>query len=250
MPANRRTADEARRSARNGDLYDPTTPYGSDHMSSSNPGTTLRDQQRLQTRQRLLEAASTVFAERGYTHVSVEDIANEVGASRATFYLHFRSKRDLLDVQLEEERPDLVRRYQELSAALADPATLNRRFMSRWLRAWYDWWSEHVPLVLAIRDASVVEPQGVLRTELGEDLIGVATSDLQSLDPEAKDKLRGSLTILRVMTQEVFNVLVENEKLNPHLDVDDALDLLTTAWLTALRRQPGVRPAVRVIPGN
>ena len=47
-------------------------------------------------RERLEEAALTLFAERGYRATSIEDIARQAGIAVGGFYLHYRSKRQLL----------------------------------------------------------------------------------------------------------------------------------------------------------
>jgi AcrR family transcriptional regulator len=45
-------------------------------------------------RERLLEAVLLVSGERGYEHISVQDVIERAGASRATFYKHFTDKED------------------------------------------------------------------------------------------------------------------------------------------------------------
>jgi AcrR family transcriptional regulator len=45
-------------------------------------------------RERLLEAVLLVSGERGYEHISVQDVIERAGASRATFYKHFDDKED------------------------------------------------------------------------------------------------------------------------------------------------------------
>jgi AcrR family transcriptional regulator len=45
-------------------------------------------------RERLLEAMLLVSGEQGYEHISVQDVIERAGASRATFYKHFKDKAD------------------------------------------------------------------------------------------------------------------------------------------------------------
>jgi AcrR family transcriptional regulator len=45
-------------------------------------------------RERILEAMLLVSGERGYEHISVQDVIERAGASRATFYKHFEDKED------------------------------------------------------------------------------------------------------------------------------------------------------------
>ena len=64
-------------------------------MSQVEGSPTLREQQRAYTRRRLMEAAQQVFAAKGYPDTRVDDIARQAGASRATFYLHFKTKNEI-----------------------------------------------------------------------------------------------------------------------------------------------------------
>jgi AcrR family transcriptional regulator len=51
---------------------------------------------RAQTRQALMDAAETLFAERGYHETSVPDIVRTAGVSQGTFYQYFGHRRDVL----------------------------------------------------------------------------------------------------------------------------------------------------------
>ena len=57
---------------------------------------TLRDIQKADTHQRLLDAASRVFDREGFDAATVDQIASEAGASRPTFYAHFKDKQQVL----------------------------------------------------------------------------------------------------------------------------------------------------------
>ncbi|MDX6505439.1 MAG: hypothetical protein QOG06_83 [Gaiellaceae bacterium] len=55
----------------------------------------LPERQTLQ-RERLFEAAASVFARQGYAEASAESISREAGMSKATFYEHFANKEDCI----------------------------------------------------------------------------------------------------------------------------------------------------------
>jgi len=52
----------------------------------------LAERRRLETRDMILTGAASVFREHGYQDATVEEIANQAGVSRGTFYLHFKDK--------------------------------------------------------------------------------------------------------------------------------------------------------------
>ena len=55
----------------------------------------------LATRHQLLDAAERVFAEKGVSRTSLNDIAQAAGASRGAIYWHFKNKADLFNAMLE-----------------------------------------------------------------------------------------------------------------------------------------------------
>ena len=60
------------------------------------PGVDLREQRRERNAREIQQAAMSLFAERGYAGVTVEDIAGEAGISERTFFRYFASKDHLL----------------------------------------------------------------------------------------------------------------------------------------------------------
>jgi len=60
------------------------------------PQLTLRERNKLRTRQELLDAALEVFADSGYGSATVEAIAATAGASKVTLYAYFPHGRDEL----------------------------------------------------------------------------------------------------------------------------------------------------------
>lgn len=59
------------------------------------PRLSIREEQKLRTRDRLLDAAFEVFSVVGYRAATIDEIMKRAGANRATFYLHFSDKLDV-----------------------------------------------------------------------------------------------------------------------------------------------------------
>ncbi len=59
------------------------------------------DGRRTDTRARILEVASRHFRERGYSVTSMQEIADELGVTKAALYYHFESKAEILHALVE-----------------------------------------------------------------------------------------------------------------------------------------------------
>jgi AcrR family transcriptional regulator len=68
------------------------------------------------TRNRLGQALLELIMEKGYDDITIQDITDRADLNRATFYLHYSSKEELLLVTLEERFDELVGRFDQLSA--------------------------------------------------------------------------------------------------------------------------------------
>jgi AcrR family transcriptional regulator len=68
----------------------------------------VRERRKRATREDLLQAASELFAERGYDNVTVAEIAAGAGVSVKTLFQHFRSKEDLLLAELDAVHEELL----------------------------------------------------------------------------------------------------------------------------------------------
>ncbi len=67
-----------------------------------------RSARREATRERVLDAAREVFAERGVIGATVEDICARAGFTRGAFYSNFADKQELLDALVRRERGRLL----------------------------------------------------------------------------------------------------------------------------------------------
>jgi AcrR family transcriptional regulator len=77
-----------------------------------------RARRRVDTRQRLYEAAVDLIAERGYAATTVDDIAERAGVAKGTVYYNFASKNVLFEELLRHGIGLLTVRFREVSADL------------------------------------------------------------------------------------------------------------------------------------
>lgn len=69
---------------------------------SANSSIGKRDQTKILNRQQILEAASNLFAEKGFEATNVRDIIHESNLSPGTFYNYFQSKEEIFEVLTNE----------------------------------------------------------------------------------------------------------------------------------------------------
>jgi AcrR family transcriptional regulator len=80
------------------------------------------------------EAATEVFAERGYAGASIDEIARRSGVSAPVVYDHFASKQDLHRRLLERHRDQLVALWREHLVTDDPPETRLSRAFDAWAR--------------------------------------------------------------------------------------------------------------------
>lgn len=82
---------------------------------------TARDRAKAERSDAILHAAARLFAERGYTGVSLEDIGAAVGVSGPAVYRHFAGKQALLGAVLVKVSQDLVHGGRRVSDGAGAP---------------------------------------------------------------------------------------------------------------------------------
>lgn len=80
-----------------------------------------RAERQAETRQALLDAAASVFVERGFAGSSVEAVAERAGYTRGAFYSNFASKEELFAELLQQRVYAIYRDMAERSAAGENP---------------------------------------------------------------------------------------------------------------------------------
>lgn len=76
-----------------------------------------RQQNRILRERRILDAALTIFSQKGFVNASMDDIAAEAGLTKPTLYQYFPSKDELFTAMMTEERDHMLESFEYPSAS-------------------------------------------------------------------------------------------------------------------------------------
>ncbi|WP_306360109.1 TetR/AcrR family transcriptional regulator [Nocardia sp. CC227C] len=198
--------------------------------------TSLRDEQKRLTRNRLIEAATQLFVTQGYAQVRVDDIAATVGCSRATFYLHFTGKPDVLRAIAEQGTlPSVQHFYEDLDHVLDSGS---RTEFAAWMRRAIEWFQEYKDLLPAWDEATALEPE--FREIAREGILAlpnVMTSYLSRWPEAQQDEARLRIELLVAQLERFFTRWAMQGTID--VTAEQAAEVLTDIWFPALRT-PGL----------
>lgn len=86
----------------------------------------LREQKKRKTKAAIMEAAITLFGERGYENTTIAALAEAAGVGKGTIYSYFRSKNEILLAFCEEE---LAYIHEEIRRKLTPEASLQDKML-------------------------------------------------------------------------------------------------------------------------
>lgn len=186
-------------------------------------------EQRQITRTRLIDASIQVFAERGFSRATVDDIVAAAGTTRSTFYLHFASKADVLPEMLERSATHFRKMYENLGTIVQNPSFIDVR---DWLSTSMDEWSKVRDLIAPVLAATKVEPvvQEAMDRRADEQSDELASSlhdAIPTLDPEEG---RIIARILMAPWGNYLDLFVRQVPFNR----EKVLDTLAEAWMAFL----------------
>jgi AcrR family transcriptional regulator len=102
--------------------------------SGSTPGAgrlSRRDKQKAETREHLYRVALSVFAKRGLSASTVEEITKTAGVAKGTFFNHFRTKEEVFRVFIEIQLANVAAAGEEARSARSDARTVLRALFHR-----------------------------------------------------------------------------------------------------------------------
>ncbi|MGH3739614.1 MAG: TetR/AcrR family transcriptional regulator [Micromonosporaceae bacterium] len=140
------------------------------------PRTGRRRPTREQTRQRVLDAAERVFAERGIDNASVDDVAAAAGLTKGAVYSNFRSKNDLVLALMSEHvaqrQADAVAAFQGAADTAGALREAGARLVAA-IRSDARW--QRLLISYAVRDDADADVLGAMRERRRELRTALAT---------------------------------------------------------------------------
>ena len=118
------------------------------------PRLNRRQAAKIRTRQKVLDAARSLFAERGYEPATIRDIAKGAGMSTGAVFANFQDKAELFEAVLTE---DMTRLAEVVEAAAPKGEPVRQRLVTA-LSAGYHSSLDQLPLFQAIVARSWFQP--------------------------------------------------------------------------------------------
>ncbi|MFM8304577.1 MAG: TetR/AcrR family transcriptional regulator [Actinomycetota bacterium] len=146
------------------------------------------------TMQRLLDAGTAVFTERGYHAARVDDVVKAARTSHGTFYLYFASKEDLfraLATEVASEMAALAREFPEITRG---PEA--RMAIRAWLERFSDLYERCAAVIRTWTEAEMSDTEF---GRIGGDLVGEFATSLAARIRAAAPDLDAQYAALAVV---------------------------------------------------
>lgn len=182
------------------------SPSPSESQSEAEaPRLNRRQAAKVRTRQKVLDAARQLFAERGYEPATIRDIAKGAGMSTGAVFANFQDKAELFEAVLTG---DLVKLAETMKAAAAAEGSVRTRLLSA-LGAGYHGSLEQLPLVQAVMARSWFQPVAAeMRTRAAiKPLLSIVTDALQTGVREGE--LRQDADV-RLLAELIYGAFLSN----------------------------------------
>ena len=186
---------------------------------------TRQEQQKQDSRQRILDAAKTVLADMPYALMAVEDVIAEAQVSRTTFYRHFDSK---FAIFRELHRPFLAALYEVYDGLGAHPDPTVKQ-IADWVRSFLDFYRREIILVRAYWNIYSIEPEfNPIAETITETICRRLAETLPAFRRSLAEGKAGMAARIeaRLLFQEINNVGIEAVVRGWDLDTETAIGIL------------------------
>ena len=110
-------------------------------------------------KEQILESATKLILKKGYSHTSVEDITNEMGIAKGSFYTYFKSKNLLLKTIAEKKIEEMMEKQANiLENSLSFEETLKNIILVR-LKFSHESMKRELVLISLIKNIEALGPE-------------------------------------------------------------------------------------------
>ncbi|GAB4344731.1 MAG: TetR/AcrR family transcriptional regulator [Candidatus Abyssubacteria bacterium] len=141
--------------------------------------TTRAERRSKETREKLLNAAETIFLEKGYDNATTREISARADLGAGTFYVYFRDKRDIFDALVRRANRAMHRRWLE---ARKPGMSVEQQVVAA-LKVSFQYFSENAALArLILIEGPPVDAEYTMRLHsgIGEELRDILKDGIKS----------------------------------------------------------------------
>lgn len=110
-------------------------------------------------KEQIMEAATKLILKKGYSHTSVEDITNEMGIAKGSFYTYFKSKNLLLQTIAEKKIDEMMEKQDDiLKNSFSFEETLKNIILVR-LKFSHESMKRELVLISLIKNIEALSPE-------------------------------------------------------------------------------------------
>jgi AcrR family transcriptional regulator len=189
------------------------------------------------TRAKLLRVGRDLFARRGYSDVSTEEIVRRAGVTRGALYHHFRDKRDLFAAVVEQVEQDVMQKVAETALAEEDVWEQQRAAIGTYLDVCLEPAVQQIvltdaPSVLGLAAWREIEAKyGLALIEAGlQNVIEAGYIEPQPIEPLAH-------LLLGALTEGGLLIGRSDDRQAARREVGDGLDRILRGLLTDRRKR-------------
>ena len=202
-------------------------------------------------RRDILNAAQRLVYTKGYEHMTIQDILDDLGISKGAFYHYFDSKGSVLEALVERMAVDEV--VPILTAIVRDPQLTGLEKLHRYFESAARWKITRKAFMLELVRVWIADENAIVRQKL-------TTVSIQWITPLLTEIIRqgireGSFTtpypdqisrvvyyILLGLSDTLIELLVSSEEDRDELRIKQTVDTYIRALTDAMERVLGTRP--------
>jgi AcrR family transcriptional regulator len=184
------------------------------------------------TRSLLLDAAEDVFAEKGFTAATLDDIAHAAGYTKGAIYKHFATKEDLFLAVSDRYWRRYFDNFAEVMSSGQVGAHELDEIAERWRQLSHDRGAEHAALgheftLYLVRNPDVRDRVAAKRSEVVEALAKFIV--------EGIDRLGGTLTIPPLTFAQILIATSDSVVLADQLDDENLFRPVIEMYVSAIK---------------